>query len=84
MVRDRWGRKRMVEDERGGGGNVANVQVLPVSNVANFQLWAVGARAEAAASPRCGALVCASLAFVLCLLSSSLCPLSFVFCPERG
>jgi len=35
------------------------VQVLPVSNVANFQLWAVGARAEAAASPRCGALVCA-------------------------
>ena len=34
----------MVEDVRGGGGSVANVQVLPVSNVASFQLWAVGAR----------------------------------------
>ncbi len=45
-----------------GEGSVANVQVLPFSNVANFQLsegcWGAG-RAEAAASPRCGALACA-------------------------
>ena len=34
MVAARSGR-RLVEDERGGGGNVANVQVLPVTNVAN-------------------------------------------------
>ncbi len=159
------------------GGSVANVQVLPVSSVANFQL-SEGCRGAGRSGrfPRCGALVCAgefaraflwgvggafysrqdsgspyfgagrpikqmwpprpctaasskgegalatsrgeiggrlgeaplpggrdgrdarevrgvaggglarrsSFAFVLCLLSSSLCLLSFVFCPERG
>ena len=37
------------------------MRVLPFPNVANFQLWAVGARGggKSAASPRCGALVCA-------------------------
>ena len=44
-------------------GNVANVQVLPVSSVANFQLSegcrGAGRSGKSAASPRCGALVCA-------------------------
>ena len=46
-----------------GEGNVANVQVLPVSSVANFQLWAVGARGRAEAArvplPRGAARRCA-------------------------
>ena len=63
IEQDRSGRKRMVEDVRGGGGSVANVQVLPVSNVASFQLWAVGARGRAEAArvplPRGAARWCA-------------------------
>ena len=96
IEQDRSGRKRMVEDVRGGGGSVANVQMLPVSNVASFQLWAVRARGGGHRQKRqeCRfsevrrvgvrvARLC-PLSSVFCLLSSSLCPLSFVFCPERG
>ena len=68
-----------------GEGNVANVQVLPVSSVANFQLWAVGARGRAEAArvplPRGAARWCARrspLSFVLCPPASVLCPLSSV------
>ena len=53
MVQDRSGSRGMVEDVRGGGGSVANVQVLPVSNVASFQLWAVGARGRGQKRQEC-------------------------------
>ena len=79
MVEDRSGRTRMVEDERGGGGSVANVQVLPVSNVASFQLWAVGARGRQKRQEcrfpelrRVG------------VRAARLCPLSSVFCPPAS
>ena len=63
-----------------GRGSVANVPVLPVSSVANFQLWAVGARGGGQKRQECRFPEVRRVGVRV----ARLCPLSSVFCPPAS